>query len=86
MNTAKRAAILLVATGAAVSGAAGTASAFGGHGPSGATAKGFAAKSPGLISGNILQIPLDIPIQLSGNSVNIVGFLNSAFGNTAANL
>lgn len=86
MNTAKRAAMLLVVTGAAVSATAGTAAAFGGPGHGGALAQGVAAKSPGLISGNLIQVPVDVPVNVTGNTINVIGILNPAFGNTSANL
>jgi hypothetical protein len=82
MNNAKKAAIVLAATGAAIGATTGTASAAGGHGMGGATAQGAAVKSPGLISGNVAQAPIDVPIQLTGNSVNVGGILNPVFGNT----
>lgn len=47
-------------------------------------AKG-ASVSPGFISGNIIQVPANIPINASGNSVNVIGAVNPAFGNTSTN-
>jgi hypothetical protein len=86
MKTAKKAAVVLVATGAAIGATAGAASATGGPGTGGATAKGVAVKSPGVISGNVIQVPVNVPINLSANTINIVGILNPVFGNTSANL
>ncbi|MFG2636794.1 chaplin [Streptomyces sp. NPDC048362] len=51
----------------------------------GATADGTAAGSPGLISGNGIQLPVHVPVNVCGNSVNVVGLLNPAAGNTCAN-
>ncbi|MFI8516381.1 chaplin [Streptomyces sp. NPDC085481] len=51
----------------------------------GATAGSHAEGSPGVLSGNGLQLPLDLPVNLSGNSVNVVGIGNPAIGNTAVN-
>lgn len=51
----------------------------------GATAEGHTAGSPGVLSGNGLQLPVDLPVNLSGNSVNVVGIGNPAFGNTSVN-
>ncbi|WP_070026632.1 chaplin [Streptomyces sp. F-1] len=51
----------------------------------GATAHGTAAHSPGVISGNGVQLPVDLPVNISGNSVNVVGLLNPAMGNTSVN-
>ncbi|MGI5352571.1 chaplin [Streptomyces sp. CA-250714] len=46
-----------------------------------AGAQGGAAKSPGVLSGNVVQVPIHLPVQVCGNTVNIVGLLNPAFGN-----
>jgi ChpA-C len=51
----------------------------------GATADGSAAGSPGLISGNGIQLPVDVPVNVCGNTVNVVGLLNPAAGNACAN-
>ncbi|WP_307167488.1 chaplin [Streptomyces rishiriensis] len=48
-------------------------------------ADGSAADSPGLISGNGLQLPVNLPVNLCGNTVNVVGVLNPAAGNTCVN-
>uniref|UniRef100_J2JUZ1 Chaplin domain-containing protein n=1 Tax=Streptomyces auratus AGR0001 TaxID=1160718 RepID=J2JUZ1_9ACTN len=37
------------------------------------------------MSGNAIQVPIHIPINVCGNTVNIVGLLNPAFGNTCIN-
>ncbi|WP_411111219.1 chaplin [Streptomyces sp. c-19] len=51
----------------------------------GSTAEGRAEGSPGVLSGNGLQLPIDLPVNVSGNSANVVGILNPVFGNTAVN-
>jgi hypothetical protein len=56
---------------------AGTATAAADSGPEGA-----AVGSPGVLSGNVIQIPLHVPINLCGNSIDIIALLNSASGNT----
>ncbi|MEU5016426.1 chaplin [Streptomyces angustmyceticus] len=48
-------------------------------------AAGGAANSPGVLSGNAIQVPVHIPVNVCGNTVNIVGLLNPAFGNTCIN-
>ncbi|RLV08841.1 chaplin [Streptomyces griseocarneus] len=48
-------------------------------------ARGVAAHSPGIISGDVIQIPLHVPINLCGNSIDIIGLLNGASGNTCVN-
>ncbi|MGW0365267.1 chaplin [Streptomyces sp. NPDC002990] len=78
MNSAKKAALVLATAGLAAAGAAGSAVAD-------ATAEGAAVGSPGVLSGNLLQVPVHIPINVCGNSVNVVGALNPAFGNVCIN-
>ncbi|MFF2732022.1 chaplin [Streptomyces sp. NPDC058008] len=56
-----------------------------GHGGSGATADGAAVGSPGVLSGNLGQIPVDVPVNACGNSVDVVGLLNPVFGNDCVN-
>ncbi|WP_329121861.1 chaplin [Streptomyces sp. NBC_01353] len=51
----------------------------------GALAEGHAVGSPGVLSGNGLQLPIDLPVNVAGNSVNVVGIGNPAIGNTAVN-
>ncbi|WP_405926843.1 chaplin [Streptomyces sp. NBC_00035] len=48
-------------------------------------ADGTAAGSPGLISGNTIQLPVHVPVNVCGNTVNVVGVLNPAAGNSCAN-
>jgi hypothetical protein len=78
-NLKKAAAVTMVAGGLLAAGA-GMASAT-----NGAHADGSAVGSPGVISGNLVQAPVDIPVNVSGNSVNVVGVLNPASGNLAVN-
>ncbi|MFD0264102.1 chaplin [Kitasatospora indigofera] len=73
LGTAAAAALLL--------GGAATASAH----SYGATAEGVAAGSPGVLSGNLVQVPVNVPVNLCGNSVDVIGALNPAFGNACAN-
>ncbi|MFD7917683.1 chaplin [Streptomyces sp. NPDC059740] len=47
----------------------------------GAQASGTAAHSPGVGSGNLAQIPVDVPVNVCGNSIDVVGLLNPVFGN-----
>ncbi|APU39808.1 hypothetical protein BSL84_08495 [Streptomyces sp. TN58] len=51
----------------------------------GAVASGQTANSPGVLSGNGLQLPVDLPVNVSGNSVNVVGIGNPSHGNTSVN-
>ncbi|MFC9298168.1 chaplin [Streptomyces sp. NPDC057011] len=50
-----------------------------------ADAVGHAVGSPGVLSGNVVQVPIHIPINVCGNTVNIIALLNPAFGNTCIN-
>ncbi|MFJ1804827.1 MULTISPECIES: chaplin [unclassified Streptomyces] len=55
-----------------------------GPGP-GAVANGAAIGSPGVLSGNVVQAPINIPINLCGNSVNVLAALNPTSGNVCVN-
>ncbi|MET7382297.1 chaplin [Streptomyces sp. NPDC005526] len=70
--------VLTSVAAAAVAGGAGLASA-----DSGAT--GAAAQSPGVLSGNVIQAPIHVPVNVCGNTVNVIGLLNPAAGNVCAN-
>ncbi|CAL9458936.1 chaplin ChpD [Streptomyces sp. NPDC058947] len=50
-----------------------------------AGAQGAAVGSPGVLSGNVIQVPVHIPINVCGNTVNIIALLNPAFGNECEN-
>ncbi|WP_323181779.1 chaplin [Streptomyces sp. NBC_01408] len=59
-----------------------------GHGSGnggGAAAHGSGKDSPGLLSGNGLQLPVEVPLNISGNAVSVVGVGNSSSGNTSVN-
>ncbi|MEV5337536.1 chaplin [Streptomyces sp. NPDC052676] len=71
----------LVLTSAAVAAVAGTA----GVAAADAGAQGVAAHSPGVLSGNAIQVPIHIPVNVCGNTVDVIGLLNPAFGNTCVN-
>ncbi|MEV5875187.1 chaplin [Streptomyces sp. NPDC052101] len=78
-NLKKAAAVTLVAGGLVAAGA-GMASAT-----EGAHACGNAVGSPGVVSGNVIQAPVHVPVNVVGNSVNVIGLLNPAFGNSGIN-
>ncbi|MEU9417264.1 chaplin [Streptomyces sp. NPDC051000] len=50
-----------------------------------AGAHGAAVGSPGVLSGNLVQVPVHVPVNVCGNTVNVIGLLNPAFGNTCIN-
>ncbi|WP_329299753.1 chaplin [Streptomyces sp. NBC_00659] len=78
MNTAKKAALIFATAGMAAGAAAGSAAADSG-------AEGAAVNSPGVLSGNVVQVPIHAPINVCGNTVDVVGLLNPAFGNACLN-
>jgi hypothetical protein len=78
-NLKKAAAVTMVAGGLMAAGA-GMASAN-----CGSWADGQAVSSPGVGSGNLVQAPVHIPVNVVGNSVNVIGVLNPAFGNLGVN-
>ncbi|MEV5605232.1 chaplin [Streptomyces sp. NPDC052299] len=67
--------------------AAGTLMAMGAAAPAFADsgAEGAAVASPGVISGNNIQVPVHIPVNVCGNTIDIIGLLNPAFGNACVN-
>ena len=50
-----------------------------------AEAEGAAAISPGVLSGNVVQVPVHVPVNVCGNSINVIALLNPAFGNECVN-
>ncbi|CAL9615310.1 chaplin ChpE [Streptomyces sp. NPDC090994] len=81
MKNLKKAAAVTMVAGGLVAAGAGLASAT----PGGAGAHGEAIGSPGVASGNVVQAPIHIPVNAVGNSVNVIGVLNPAFGNEGVN-
>ncbi|UED83168.1 chaplin [Streptomyces profundus] len=65
--------------------ASGVLAASGGAAWADSEAEGGAANSPGVVSGNSVQAPIHVPVNVCGNTVNVVGLLNPAFGNTCVN-
>lgn len=78
MSRIAKALLVSAAAGVAVTGTAGLAMADAG-------AQGAAVGSPGVVSGNTVQVPVHIPIDLCGNTIDVIGVLNPAFGGTCAN-
>ncbi|MGW4385517.1 chaplin [Streptomyces sp. NBC_00063] len=71
-------AVAVAAVGGAMLAGTGAASADAG-------AQGAAWGSPGVLSGNVVQVPVHIPVNACGNTVNVIGLLNPAFGNSCSN-
>ncbi|EME96924.1 chaplin [Streptomyces mobaraensis NBRC 13819 = DSM 40847] len=74
----KKVAATAAATGGLVLAGAGLAAAAGG-------AQGAAVNSPGVASGNVVQVPVSVPVNLCSNTVNVVGVLNPTHGNICVN-
>ncbi|MBP0458023.1 chaplin [Streptomyces montanisoli] len=79
MSRITKATAVLAGAGAVLAGGAGMAAADAGAGAA-------AVNSPGVLSGNVLQVPVHVPVNLCGNTVDVIGLLNPAFGNTCANV
>ncbi|MFD3576529.1 chaplin family protein [Streptomyces sp. NPDC058644] len=71
----------MLATAAATS----ILSLSGGSSAFAAGADAVATDSPGILSGNSVQAPLDVPVNACGNTVDAGAGLNPAFGNNCAN-
>lgn len=78
MQAVKKAAFVLTTAGLAAGASAGAAVADSGAGA-------HAAGSPGALSGNVLQVPVHLPVNFVGNSLNLVGVGNFTSGNTGVN-
>ncbi|MFJ7586527.1 chaplin [Streptomyces sp. NPDC097617] len=78
MSRIAKAFAITAVTGSAVVAGAGLAVADAG-------AHGAAVGSPGVLSGNLLQVPVHVPVNVCGNTVNVIALLNPAFGNTCVN-
>ncbi|WP_018545889.1 chaplin [Streptomyces sp. LaPpAH-108] len=78
MKNLKKAAAVTMVTGGLIAAGAGMASASSG-------ASGAATASPGVVSGNVIQAPVHVPVNVVGNTIDVIGLLNPAFGNTGIN-
>ncbi|MFD7495848.1 chaplin family protein [Streptomyces sp. NPDC059832] len=81
MKNLKKAAAVTAIAGGIIAAGAGAASATG-HG---AGTHGVAAHSPGVAGGNVVQVPVDVPVNVVGSTVGVIGLLNPAFGNLGPN-
>ncbi|MFF9089265.1 chaplin ChpH [Streptomyces sp. NPDC014991] len=50
-----------------------------------AGAEGAAVNSPGVVSGNVIQVPVHVPVNVCGNTIDVIGLLNPTFGNACVN-
>jgi hypothetical protein len=78
MSRIAKAAAVALGTGAVVLSGAGLSMADAG-------AQGTAVGSPGVLSGNVVQVPVHIPVNVCGNTITVIGALNPAFGNVCVN-
>jgi ChpA-C len=67
-----------------VAAASSVLAAAGGYASADSSAAGNATGSPGVLSGNSVQAPVDVPVNACGNTVDPVGAVNPAFGNRCA--
>ncbi|GAA4945642.1 chaplin [Streptomyces caelestis] len=74
----KKIVAVAAATGGLVLAGAGMAAADSG-------AQGAAVHSPGVLSGNVVQAPIHVPVNVCGNTISVIGLLNPAFGNVCIN-
>ncbi|WP_329562731.1 chaplin [Kitasatospora sp. NBC_01266] len=75
---AKKIAVVTAAAGGLMLAGAGAANATAG-------AEGAAVHSPGVVSGNVVQVPVHVPVNVCGNTISVIGLLNPAFGDTCFN-
>ncbi|MFE9094725.1 chaplin [Streptomyces sp. NPDC007264] len=68
-----------------VAAATGVLAVTGGYAHADSGANGSATGSPGVLSGNTVQAPVHVPVNVCGNTVNVIGLLNPAWNNTCAN-
>ncbi|MEV6674515.1 chaplin [Streptomyces sp. NPDC051162] len=77
MKNMKKVAAVTIALGGLAFAGAGAASAH--------QAEGEAKNSPGVVSGNVIQVPVGVDANVCGDTINVVGFLNPAAGNLCVN-
>ncbi|MGW5231089.1 chaplin [Streptomyces nodosus] len=68
-----------------VAAATGVLAVTGGYAHADSSAQGAASGSPGVLSGNSVQVPVHMPVNVCGNTVNVIGLLNPAAGNACGN-
>ncbi|MFF8189566.1 chaplin [Streptomyces bobili] len=77
-NVMKKSAAVVAGLVLALGGAAAPAFADSG-------ANGAAIGSPGFLSGNVVQLPIHIPVNVCGNTINVIALLNPSAGNVCVN-
>lgn len=71
----------LVLTSVAAAVAVGTA----GFAAADSGANDTATDSPGVLSGNVVQVPVHVPVSACGETASVIGLLNPASGSTCTN-
>ncbi|MFE5032762.1 chaplin [Streptomyces sp. NPDC056683] len=71
---------LVLSTAAVAAVAGGAAAAVADSGASSA-----AAHSPGVLSGNVIEVPIHVPVDVCGDTIDVIGLLNPGFANTCVN-
>ncbi|MFF7470248.1 chaplin family protein [Streptomyces sp. NPDC008092] len=51
-----------------------------------AGAQGTATNSPGAVSGNVIEVPVHVPVNACGDTVDVIGLLNPALADACANV
>ncbi|MEV4226230.1 chaplin [Streptomyces bobili] len=77
-NVMKKSAAVVAGLVLALGGAAAPAFADSG-------ANGAAIGSPGFLSGNVVQLPIHLPVNVCGNTSNVTALLNPTAGNVCVN-
>jgi hypothetical protein len=77
MNLKKLAALTAATSGLVLAGA--------GAALADTSADGSATGSPGVVSGNNTQVPVHIPVNITGNGIDVIGVLDSVFNNRSEN-
>jgi LPXTG-motif cell wall-anchored protein len=62
--------------------ATGLLAAYGAPAFADSEAEAQAANSPGVVSGNVIQVPVNVPVNVCGNTIDVIALLNPAVGNT----
>lgn len=70
---------------AAAAAATGILSLYGGSALADTSATGVAEGSPGVLSGNTVQVPVEAPVNVCGNAVGVITALSGAFDNSCVN-
>ncbi|MGW0732780.1 chaplin [Streptomyces sp. NPDC002851] len=70
---------------AAIALAGSAALAGAGNAAADAEGKGYAVGSPGVLSGNVVLVPAHVPVNVCGNTVNVIAAANPALGNLCIN-